>query len=165
MEETTMFRRLALLVFASLLAILATLPAAAASNVVRTTIPFDETFTFPLGPEALCFGATQGTNITVHAIGTFTLTEFVSGPQAGRMHVRGRDTVTFTVPSTGTSGRGREIFNFKAKSEDTFVSMAVVHVQGTLPNGTTFKAVFHFHTVVKQGDVKVDMVKVNCVKP
>lgn len=160
-----MFRRLALLVFASLLAILTTLPAAAASNVVRTTIPFDETTTFPLGPEAPCFGAAQGTNITVHATGTVTLTEFVSGPNAGRMHVRGRDSVTFTVPSTGTTGRGREMFNFKAKSEDTVVGTAVIHVQGTLPDGTAFKAVFHFHTVIKQGDVKVDMVKVNCVKP
>jgi hypothetical protein len=160
-----MFRRLALLVFASLLAMLAPPPAAAAANVVRTTIPFDETTTFALGPEARCFGAAQGTNITVHATGTVTLTEFVSGPQAGRMHVRGRDTVTFTVPSTGTTGRGVEIFNFNAKSEDTVVGMSVVHVQGTLPDGTAFKAVFHFHTVVKHGDVKVDMVKVNCVKP
>ncbi len=160
-----MFRRLAPLVIASLFAILSALPAAAATNVVRTTIPIDETSTFPLGPEARCFGVAQGTNITVHFSGTVTLTEFVSGPQAGRMHVRGRDTVTFTVPSTGTSGRGREIFNFNAKTEDTFVGMSVVHVQGTLPDGTAFKAVFHFHTVVKHGDVKVDMVKVNCVKP
>jgi hypothetical protein len=160
-----MFRRLAPLVIASLLAILATLPAAAATNVVRTTIPIDETSTFPLGPESRCFGVPEGTNITVHFTGEVTLTEFVSGPQAGRMHVRGRDSVTFTVPSTGTTGRGGEIFNFKSKGEDTVVGMSVVHVQGTLPDGIPFKAVFHFHTVIKQGDVKVDMGKVNCVKP
>jgi len=157
-----MFRRLAPLVIASLFAILSTLPAAAATNVVHTTMPINETLTFPLGPEAACFGVRSGTNITVHFTGEVKLTEFVSGPNAGRIHVRGRDSFSFTVPSTGTSGRGGEIFNFKARGDDTFVSMTVVHVQGTLPDGTPFKATFHFHTVVKQGDVKVDIAKVNC---
>ncbi len=157
-----MFRRLALLLIASLFTILSTLPAAAATNVVHTTIPIDETFTFPLGPEAQCFGVAPGTNITVRQTGQVKLTEFVSGPNAGRIHVQGRASDTFTVPSTGASGSAREIFNFKARGDDTFVAMSVVHAQGTLPDGTPFKATFHFHTVVQQGDVKVDIAKVNC---
>jgi hypothetical protein len=162
MEETMMFRRLAPLVIASLFTILSALPAAAATNVVHTTIPFNETQTFPLGPEARCFGVAPGTTLTGQFTGEVTLTEFVSGPNAGRVHVRGGDVFTVTVPSTSARATGRERFNFKARDDDTFVSMGVVHVQGTLPDGTSFKATFHFHTVVQQGDVKVDIGKVNC---
>lgn len=157
-----MFRRLAQLVIASLFAILSALPAAAATNVVHTTIPFNDTQTFPLGPEARCFGVPEGTTITGQFTGEVKLTEFVSGPNAGRIHVQGRDVFTVTVPATGARARGREVFNFKAKGDDTFVSMTVVHVQGALPDGTPFKATFHFHTVVQQGDVKVAIAKVNC---
>lgn len=155
-------RRLAHLLIASLLAMLAVLPAAAAKNVVHTTISIDETVTFPLGPEALCFGVPEGTGITVHFTGEVKLTQFVSGPNAGRVHVKGKESFTFSVPSTGASGSGHLVFNFKDMGDGSSVAMNVVHVSGTLPDGTPYRATFHFHTVVKDGEVKVDIAKTNC---
>ena len=157
-------RRLAHLLIASLLAILAVLPASAAKNVEHTTLPIDFTVTFPLGPEAQCFGVPEGTDLTVHFTGEVKLTEFVSGPNAGRIHVRGQESFTFTVPSTGTSGSGHLTFNFKEKGDGSFVDKTVVHVNVTLPDGTRYNATFHFHTVVKDGEVKVDIAKTNCEK-
>lgn len=137
-------------------------PVAAADNIVRTTIPVDETRTFPLGPEAACFGVPEGTAITVRFTGEIIQTEFVSGPNAGRIQVRGKESFTFTVPATGTRGSGSQVFNFKAKDDGSFVSMNVVHVNGMLPDGTAFRATFHFHTVVKNAQVKNDIIRLNC---
>ncbi|CAA9387169.1 MAG: hypothetical protein AVDCRST_MAG93-9524 [uncultured Chloroflexia bacterium] len=156
-------RRLAHLLIASLLAMLAVLPAAAAKNVVHTTIPIDQMVTFPLGPEAQCFGVPEGTGINVHFTGELKLTFFVSGPNDGRVHERAKLAFTFTVPSTGASGSGSNKFNNKF-GDGSFVSMNVVHVSGTLPDGTSYRATFHFHTVVKDGEVKVDIAKTNCEK-
>jgi hypothetical protein len=160
-----LLRRHAHLFIASLFTILVALPAAAATNVVHTTIPVNETFTLQLGPEARCLGVPQGTTATAHYTGEIKQTEFVSGPNAGRIHVQERDVFTFTIPSTGAGGRARETVHVIVKNDDTVSFMNVVHMQGTLPDGTPFKVTFHVHVVVQQGEVKVDMVKVNCVKP
>ncbi len=155
-------RRLVHFLIASLLGILSALPVTAAGNVVHTTIPSNETFTFPLGPEARCFGVPEGTNITVHFIGEVKQTEFVSGPNVGRTHHVGKATITFTVPSTGARGTGRILFNDQAKDADTFRHILVVHINGTRGDGTAFKANFHVQMVVKNGEAKVDIYKVSC---
>ncbi len=160
-----LLRHLAHLVIASLFTILAALPAAAATNVVHTTIPVNETFTLQLGPEARCLGVPQGTTATAHYTGEIKQTEFVSGPNAGRIHVQERDVFTFTIPSTGAGGSARETVNLIVKRDDAFGYMNVVHMQGTLPNGTPFKVTFHVHVVVQQGDLKVEMTHVSCAQP
>ncbi len=64
-----LLRRHAHLFIASLFTIIVALPAAAATNVVHTTIPVNETFTLQLGPEARCLGVPQGTTATAHYTG------------------------------------------------------------------------------------------------
>ncbi len=132
--------------------------------MTHSTIPVDETRSFPTGPEAECFGVPEGTLVTLHYSGEVKHTEFVSGPNAGRVHEVGQLSFTLTVPSTSTTGSGRDSFNFKAEG-GRFVASDRVHVVGTLPDGTAFKATFHSHIAVQDGEVKVDITKVNCVKP
>lgn len=136
----------------------------AARNVEHRTVDFDQTFTFPLGPEAECFGVPEGTLVTVDFTGEIKETVFVAGPNAGRMQAHDRISVTFIIPSTGTRGIGREIFNFKGKDDDTVVASNVVHVEGTLADGTAFKAMFHGHFTMRDGEVTREIFKVNCIK-
>jgi hypothetical protein len=138
-------------------------PAVAADHVQHSRVPVDQTITFPAGPEAPCFAVAVGTPIVIRNTGEFHRTEFVAGPNAGNIHLHGRLATTFTVPSTGATGQAPQMINFIA-GRHTTLNTTVVHMTGTGADGTPLKATFHFHGVVQNGAIHLNIARVNCVK-
>jgi len=137
--------------------------ASAAGNVVQMTIPVQAVETVDLGPEAACLGLNPGDDLTIAYWGQLHLTQFVGGPNAGRIHVRGQ--VEGTFAGDGVAGTFREHLNFKADSTGDGVFTLVIHASGSLADGTPIKFVFHVHEVVRDGEVRVEKLQVNCIKP
>ena len=136
----------------------------AADNVVHSNVPVDQTITFPAGPEAPCFLVPAGTPITIHNTGNLRMTAFADGPNAGDVHVHGQLASAFFVPSNGAAGEAPVIINFRS-GRHTTRNTNVVHMTGALPDGTELKAQFHFHIILHDGVLRLDLASVNCIRP
>ena len=157
-------RRLFSLLAVALLTLVAVVPAAAADRVVHRTEEINLSFTFPAGPEAECFGRAE--MITITFTGVVRTTEFVSGPNAGTFHERGRVAGTFrafTGDTTLVTGTFKQNFNFKIHRGDERVNF-VVHGTGTTPDGEQVKFQFHGHFTMRDGEITREIFKVNCIK-
>ena len=158
-------RKLPLVLVASILLFTLTIPAFAGNNVVHRTITDEFTQTFPIGPEAECFGVEQGTPITAEIKSDLKVTEFVDGPQAGRLHIRGQFTGEQTIDADGGEITGSFVNyqNVITTSDDT-VFKRVVKISSTALDGSEIEVLVHVHTIVQDGDVKLEIAKFNCIK-
>jgi len=158
-------RKLPIVLVASILLFAFTIPAFAGNNVVHSTVTDEFTQTFPLGAEAECFGVEPGTLVTAEITPDLKVTEFVDGPQAGRLHIRGQFTGDQTIHADGGVITGSFVNhqNVITTSDDT-VFKRVVKISSTALDGSEIKVLVHVHTIVQDGDVKLEIAKFNCIK-
>lgn len=156
-------RKLLPFLAASVLLLTFTVPAFAGNNVVHSTIADEFTETFPVGPDAECFGVEPGTLVTAEITSDLKVTTFVDGPQAGRVHVRGEFSGTMHIHGTEITGSFVNQFNEHTTSDDR-VFKRVVKISATASDGSEIEILLHNHVVMQNGDVKVEFAKANCIK-
>ncbi len=142
----------------------------AAGPIARTTVVFDEPFSeeaISTPEEAACIGWSGG--ISGWIKGTFTVAEFVDGPNAGDLHVGGSATITFAfVDSEGVAVGGATVRNTIRETIVAGTSRASVFVgqlAGTRPDGSPVRLQMHANLVrTPGGEVIVDSFKVTCAR-
>lgn len=163
-------RRIRLLL-ALLVTIVAGMPisrAFAAEPVVQTIIEYTDQILgpFPTAIDAECVGGTGAEGIvTFVERGVTKLTEHVSGPLAGSVHLISRYDGTFTMllGDQSSSGVYRGTYD-EQLSPGTHVSGFSVRATSTRPDGTPIMWVFHGHVTISQETVTRDIQKVTCIK-
>jgi hypothetical protein len=170
-----MFRRVCMFLAIVSFVLVAT-PGFAHEHIVRTTIPHDETYILPVGPLTPCVGY-SGT-VTLMQNGVFHITEFVSGPQAGRVLLREEIAGTLTIepsgPTMGPAYSGAFAGHYTAQFEGGLeaveqgpprVGSFTTHITATGADGSALKLLMHGLIVMKDGEVKNQFFKVHCIKP
>ncbi len=77
------------------------------SNITRTTIPVQVSFSFPAGvcPQTQCLRITDPNAVVdVTQQGTLEITWYTAGPQAGKVRVQYNGSGTTAVPSINATG-------------------------------------------------------------
>jgi hypothetical protein len=166
-----MLRRVTLLLSVLGLAALLTPGALAAQNVIHYQFTDFEESSMPLDELADCVGYDG----TVHEARTYDVrvTEFVSGPQAGRVHltgfVHGDFTITPDDPDKGPvyEGSYREKVTFIGTSFDyPLVFSFSLPASATSSDGSTLMFLLHGHGVIDpDGDERVMVFKFHCIQP
>ena len=142
----------------------------AAGPIARTTIVFDEPFyeeAISTPEEAACIGWSGGISGWIN--GSFTISEFVDGPNAGDMHVGGSATIDFAlVDPQGVAVGGATVRNLIRETTVAGTSRASVFVgqlAGTAPDGSPVRLQMHANLVrTPGGEVVVDSFKVTCAR-
>ncbi|HEX2910946.1 MAG TPA: hypothetical protein VH186_09080 [Chloroflexia bacterium] len=146
--------------------------AAENSNITRTTIPLQGSFSFPAGdsPQAQYLGITDpNTEVHVTQQGTLEVTGYTSGPQAGKIRVQYNGTGMTAVPSINASGSFTEhqvAWGFGDPSDPNNlpkVSMDINHTTVTLADGSTVKFMMHEHLNLTNNQLVKDDFHFNCV--
>jgi hypothetical protein len=167
-----------MLAFLALVALLliGTSNAFAANNVAHYTLSFSEESTMEI-PTGTC-GLNYPASITEYRSYQLRVTEFVDGPKEGMMLINGVIIGDFTIFPTGEatgvtyegSYREKVVVSGTALLEEDGGMLRVGTF--TLPataigsDGSVLKFLLHGHLVSgKDGEVKVDFEKLNCIKP
>lgn len=165
-----MFRRMFVIV-AILAAILVSAPGVmAAKNVAHYQLVFSEESLMELSDEGAECAGYSGT-ISEERNYDIRVTEFVDGPNSGRVHLSGFVTGPFTVaphdPDDGPvyTGTISEKITFSGMSfDDPLVVSFIVRGTATGSDGSVLKLLYHGHGVYNQGgEVKIEFDKFTCI--
>lgn len=141
------------------------LPASAAERVEHDTqtVPFYEIVRVE-GEEAACLEGAD--TFILNRTDVYQITEVISGPNAGSMHLKFKSEGTFHALAGNTTianGTIHAHLNFKTHRGDRRLNFSEILV-GTTPHGEPVKYMIHSHFTRRDGELTRAIFKVNCIQ-
>jgi hypothetical protein len=140
-------------------------PSEAAERVEHRTqiVPFNETVMLE-GEEAVCFEGADELILT--GTDVYRITEVISGPNTGSMHIKFKSEGTFhalTGDTTIATGTLRATLNVKTHRGTRHLNFSEMLI-GTTVDGEPVKYMLHTHFTLRDGELTRAIVKPNCIQ-